>query len=432
MRYWCFIACWVWATASGCFSPQVTCSEEGLCPEGELCRVAERVCQPADECLTCSRPFALATQSVSQAANPIDQFGVAVATAGATISVGAFGDDGDSGGAVYVYERQGATWSVVQKQVAPDPSPGNQYGFAVAAATDVMAVGAPLADLVDIADTGSVYLYERISGQWQLALTIPGTATGDQMGCAAAIRGPVLVASACGADLGLLDSGAISIYEKGNVEWTLSATLTGIGVLTGDAFGASLAAGDNFIAVGAPGDSVNGDSAGAVYLFEKLPNGDWAQTAKLVARDGRPQDQFGHAVAADGSTLVVGAHGNGAGATYLFERLGSDWPQIAKLTARGGQAGDEFGFAVALAGDALAIGARGDDDLGQDSGSAYIFERQNDQWLQFARILAAGSQSGDRLGHAVAVEAGRLVTTAYAGAVEASSGSLYIFERAAQ
>ena len=49
------------------------------------------------------------------------------------------------------------------------------------------------------------------------------------------------------------------------------------------------------------------------------------------------------------------------------------WIQDAKLTAVDGVAGDRFGEAVSVSGDRLVIGAYQDDDLGSDSGSAYIF-----------------------------------------------------------
>ena len=48
---------------------------------------------------------------------------------------------------------------------------------------------------------------------------------------------------------------------------------------------------------------------------------------------------------------------------------------LAKLTAPDGAASDNLGYAVSMAGDGtrVAAGAYRDDDMGSDSGSAYIF-----------------------------------------------------------
>jgi len=113
-----------------------------------------------------------------------------------------------------------------------------------------------------------------------------------------------------------------------------------------------------------------------------------SERAKLTANDGAANDYFGQSVSIDGDTMVVGAHqdddmGSNSGAAYVFTRdtagdLASDWKQRAKLTA--GQAygwaeGDYFGFSVSIDGDTVVIGAPRDDDNGPQSGSAYVFTR---------------------------------------------------------
>ena len=47
-----------------------------------------------------------------------------------------------------------------------------------------------------------------------------------------------------------------------------------------------------------------------------------------------------------------------------------------------GQAGGWFGSNMRLDGDRLAVSARNDDDNGEDSGSAYIFERVGTSWVE--------------------------------------------------
>ena len=94
------------------------------------------------------------------------------------------------------------------------------------------------------------------------------------------------------------------------------------------AFGAFVAISDagDVLAIGAPAAGIN--FSGAVYVFEKLGEA-WSQTATLTASDASPFDRLGLAVAINGagSTIVAGAPsedaaGDTAGAIYIFDRLG--------------------------------------------------------------------------------------------------------------
>jgi len=67
--------------------------------------------------------------------------------------------------------------------------------------------------------------------------------------------------------------------------------------------------------------------------------------------------------------------GSGSGSAYAFERQGDgSWLEVDKLTASDGSDGDEFGFSVSLSGDRALVGALFDDDLGSNSGSAYVYD----------------------------------------------------------
>ena len=75
-------------------------------------------------------------------------------------------------------------------------------------------------------------------------------------------------------------------------------------------------------------------------------------------------------IGADWDDNLAGAQ---AGAAYLFQRNGTSWVQNAKVLPDDGAKDDHFGVAVALSGDTAVIGALGNDDVGTDSGSAYVF-----------------------------------------------------------
>ena len=159
------------------------------------------------------------------------------------------------------------------------------------------------------------------------------------------------------------------------------------------------------------------------------------EVTTLVADDGSANDFFGLSVALAGDTAVIGAQGdddNGddSGAAYVFNRKGSGWSQQAKLTAVDGAAGDEFGGSVALSGEMALIGARGDDDNGDGSGAAYVFTRSGAGWNQQAKLTAADGAAGAEFGYSVALSG----DTAVIGAARDDdkgddSGSVYVFTR---
>jgi hypothetical protein len=95
---------------------------------------------------------------------------------------------------------------------------------------------------------------------------------------------------------------------------------------------------------------------------------------------GVSEDWFGGSVSIDGYNVIVGARGDDdlgkdAGAAYVFKRSWSTWIPDAKLLASSGATEDGFGFAVSISGDYAIVGAPWDDDLGPDSGAAFVFQK---------------------------------------------------------
>ncbi len=101
------------------------------------------------------------------------------------------------------------------------------------------------------------------------------------------------------------------------------------------------------------------------------------QLAKLLPDDGAADDEFGRSVAISGTSAIVGAYlddddGTDSGSAYLFDTTTGQ--QIAKLLADDGAAEDRFGISVAISGATAIVGANRDDDNGNASGSAYLFD----------------------------------------------------------
>lgn len=183
-------------------------------------------------------------------------------------------------------------------------------------------------------------------------------------------------------------------------------------------FGRSLALGANTLVVGAPASSTTRANTGAVEIFARSSSQRWNPVARLAPADAQPGDEFGHAVALDGNTLVVGARGESsrgpsAGAAYIFERASpsQSWTQVAKLMAPNAQGQDFFGTAVAIDGRRIVVGAPGQDGLkppgapipATDAGRVYVYEKQNNAWTLDKELVIADPGPSDFLGTSVQV-----------------------------
>ena len=157
-------------------------------------------------------------------------------------------------------------------------------------------------------------------------------------------------------------------------------------------------------------------------------DGDPVQVAKLLAEDGTSADLFGYSVSLSGDLIVVGAYGDGAGSAYVFACDGTQWVQQAKLVADDGALYDFFGNAVAVDGETVVIGAPFDDDFGVQSGSAYVFTRSGDDWVQQAKLVPSDPEDHDWFGCSVAISGDTIVVGAHGDDDNGSnSGSAYVF-----
>jgi hypothetical protein len=82
-------------------------------------------------------------------------------------------------------------------------------------------------------------------------------------------------------------------------------------------FGGSVDIDEQLAVVNSPLNDTTGVDSGAVYVFDTVSA---VLLKKLVASDPRPNDGFGHSVAIDGNTIIVGAPArlSGAGGAYVF------------------------------------------------------------------------------------------------------------------
>lgn len=203
----------------------------------------------------------------------------------------------------------------------------------------------------------------------------------------------------------------------------LTPTTGGTPFVFGNAVGVSGTTG----IVGSTGESTNGSFSGAAYLYN-LTTGQELFT--LHPNDGDDFDVFGFGVAIDGAVAIIGApqnddFGDNSGSAYLFD-VATGQQQI-KLIPNDSQFGDKFGFSVALDGGLAVIGAPEDSDNGNFSGSAYIFNAVTGQ--QLFKLLPADGQFSDNFGMSVAISGNTVIVGSWHDDdLGNGSGSAYLFD----
>ena len=204
-----------------------------------------------------------------------------------------------------------------------------------------------------------------------------------------------------------------------------------------DHFGYSVSISGDIAIVGSPYDDDNSVNSGSAYVITRDSNGEWSQQAKLVSEDGNTSDNFGYSVSISGYTVLIGSkndddNGNQSGSVYVFVRDDNgNWSQQAKLVSEDGNTGDYFGYSVSISEETALIGAYGDDDSGNSSGSAYIFVRDNSgDWSQQAKLVADDGSEQDHFSQSVSISGDTALISADSDDDNGnSSGSAYVFVR---
>ena len=422
------------------------------------------------------------------------------AVAGINQGVGQANDNNaEAAGVAYVFVRSNGVWTQQAYLKPAVPRAGNNFGAAVAISGNTIAVGAPgdNSNTTGInsvpnnasAATGAVLVFVRNAGVWTQQAYIKADVVRffDELGKSVALDGDVLVAGAPGdanssagvnpaRDTSASRAGAAYVFTRSGTTWVQEAYLKASNPAANAEFGISVGVSGGTAVVGswfeASGtNTINSipnsaaPEAGAAYVFERSGSS-WSQQAYLKANNAGTGHRFGSSVAISNQTALVGAvweasqstgvngvpntSGLRNGAAYVFERTGASWEQQAYLKASDSGEVDLFGFAVSISGDLAVVGASGEDssgfgvgsvpdNLGTNSGAAYLFERKGTEWKQRAFLKASNTGQNDNFGRTVSIQNRTVIVGAPSEASSASgvnqgqdngatdSGAAYVF-----
>ena len=283
-----------------------------------------------------------------------DLFGTSVAVHGATVIVGAPGEDsGATGvngnqsdnscslsGAAYVFIRPGSTWSQQAYLKASSAVAGASLGRSAAICYHTVALGAPDANSA----AGFVSVFTRSGSAWSHSghVTAFNAGAGDCFGWSVALSQsalPDLIVGApyedssgtgvgsAGTNNSNTNSGAAYVLKRSGGSWILEAFLKGSSsTISPNLFGWSVAATSRLVLVGAPHESssstgvggydadTSASHAGAAFLFLNNYNG-CVYEDYLKASNTDASDIFGTSVAIEGDVAIAGAPGEASAST---------------------------------------------------------------------------------------------------------------------
>ncbi len=254
-----------------------------------------------------------------------DRLGLAVAISGDTVVVGAPRDDtagGIDAGSAWVFVRiAGNIWVSQGQLLAADASADDEFGTSVAISGDVIFVGAPADEnMAGGAYAGAVYVFTRNGGSWsqQAKITASDASAGQDFGYSLAMTSDtVIVGAPFDNQPGAASAGAAYVLTGSGGMWSEQAKLTAFAPIPLAVLGASVALDDDIALVGAPGETTSnfigagGVGSGAAHVFTRAGTV-WTYRQRIVASDRNSLDNFGTSVAISGEFAIVGSPGDDA------------------------------------------------------------------------------------------------------------------------
>lgn len=215
-------------------------------------------------------------------------------------------------------------------------------------------------------EVGAAFLYDMTGpGPYlPLATLVPhDPQMNDHFGNNAAVVGNRALIGAIGHDHNHENEGAAYFFDISDPSSpVLLHEFLAPGAQPSDRFGTSVAIHNEYVLIGAMGDSTWGEDAGAVHVFHTADPTNPASRTKFTSSDVAPDDRFGTEIDTFGNLAAVGVpfaddSVNACGRVYLFDITDPLNPvELARIAPPQDLCGF-FGFSIALDAQTLVVGA---------------------------------------------------------------------------
>jgi hypothetical protein len=342
---------------------------------------------------------------------------------------------------VCVYTREAANWTQEQCLSEEDevPNSDDNYGFAIALSGNTLVVGAA-SDVTNGVTGGAAYVYVRDGNTWSLQQKLFASDRVDfaNFGVAVDVAGETIVVGAHQDDDAGFQTGAAYVFRRNGTTWTQEQKLKANDEKPDSAFGLSVSLSGQTIAVGAPGDaSPEALFSGAVYVFVNDGAG-WQQQGKIKANNPMGNQQLGSTVSISGDTIVAAAPGEiiGApsveaqnvrskGAVYILERTGTSWNHQKRFFERDTNRTGGFAVRAAIDGDTIIVGDPTYDAGARFTGAVFVFERNGNGWSLKHTLAASDGQFLQAMGFSIAISGDTVIAGTQS---QFSIPAVYIFQ----
>ena len=249
-------------------------------------------------------------------------------------------------------------------------------------------------------------------------------------GAAVATDGETTVVGVPADDTGGIGAGAVVVQRRTGTRWLEESVLFAVDAHAGARFGTAVAVDGEWLAVGSPGADLGPSTgAGAVYVYRRI-GGTWTLHTKLTLVGAQVDDGYGAALDLSGSILVAGAPqlapGLAGGRATIHFYNGVQWTLAHEPAPPALEVGAAFGSAVATDGTLVAIGApREQGALAPSSGAVYTSRNIVGLWAAGPRLISQAEQAGEQFGRAIAIADGRIVIGAPGR--DTGAGGVHIF-----
>jgi len=301
-----------------------------------------------------------------------------------------------------------------QKILPSDGGVKDNFGMSVSISGDYAMVGSPFNN----DSVGAVYVFRRDGTVWletQKLIASDGV-KGDMFG---GMIGSISISgnyAIIGAPNAYISKGTAYIFKREGINWIEKQKLQPADLKDSSWFGTSVSISDSFAVIG----TTQNWYSGSAYIFRKEEDS-WIEKQKLISSDSVGGSWFGASVSIYKDNIIIGAPGENfiRGSAYIFKREANAWIEEQKITASDGAPLNYFGFAVSMFGDYAVIGAIG-------ARRAYLFKKENTYWIEKQKLTPSdGSYGKDYFGASVSIWQDYVVIGVPGD--DSSSGSAYIF-----
>lgn len=357
------------------------------------------------------------TKLIANDASNNDMLGYDADISGNYAIVGAMTENSLQGSA-YIFKLNGTSWEQQAKITASAGNSSGYYGITVTIDGDYAAVGSYGDNYA-----GAVYIYKRDGENWieQAHITDPDGASSDRFGYSIDICGDYL---AIGTHAKYPETAFV--YKRNEENWDLLKSITASDSNGGHSFGLSIAISEQYLAVGACEKNNNG----AVYVYENNSDS-WNNEKIIECPVSSTGGLFGFSVAVDTQSIIAGApeenfNGNNSGTAYIFENIDSEWIEQIKLTTDA-DANDMFGWSVDIDDGFAVVSALHDIQNVLNSGSGFVYQNTTAKGWEFIQKLNASDGPAENgFGRSIAISG----QTVIVGADKYSNnkGAAYIYD----